>query len=152
MERIIEFFPAYDKRDPDPAKNYGIHGVNLRFLLKGDKGAIQFVVHTNWMLPYVQEEHDAKTVHKILEGDSLYLREPFFLHKPMPANLGYHSPVPVREWQEKPSFETCEVLCGPCYYDGSASNAEPVFNRLLAEGDAGVWAVLEDYYKELFGE
>jgi len=55
LERIIQFTPAYDKRP-----KYGIHGVNLRFLLKGPKGAIQFLLFTNWMTPKVREEHRAK--------------------------------------------------------------------------------------------
>jgi hypothetical protein len=83
MERIVEFNPAYDKRDSDPSKNYGIHGVNLRMILKGTKGAIQFVVYTNWHLPHVQAELDRRHDH--------------ILCHPMPADLGYHSPTPRYE-------------------------------------------------------
>lgn len=140
MERQILFEAAYDKRDPDPAKNCGIQGVNLRFLLKGDKGAVQFLLHTNWMLPHVQEGLD--------------LRHPdHLLCHPQPADLGYHSLSPLHDYQEEPSQEHCPFLDGaPCYYDGSSLNAQPVFERLLREGDDGVWAELEDYYKQLFGE
>jgi len=152
MERSISFRAAFDKSDPDPKKNYGVHGVEIRFLLKGSKGAVHFLLYTNWMLPHVQEDHDTHTIHNILSGDDFYLRKPFFLYKPMPADLGYHSPVPIHEWQEKPSQEHCEFLDGPCYYDGSTSAAERVFERLLREGDGGVWAELEDYYKDMFSE
>jgi len=152
FEKRIELTPAYDKRDLDPKKDYGIHGVNIRFLLLGEKGATQFLLFTNWMLPHVQEETDARTVHKILSGDSLYLREPFFAHRPLPADLGYHSRAPIRDYQEKPSQEHCEYLDAPCYCDGSTSNAERVFQRLVREGAAGVWAELEDYYNQLFGD
>lgn len=44
FEKTIEFRPAYDKRDPNPLKNYGIHGVDMCWYLKGPKGVIQFVV------------------------------------------------------------------------------------------------------------
>jgi len=37
IERIVEFDPAYDERN-NPKGNYGIHGVNLRMILKGSKG------------------------------------------------------------------------------------------------------------------
>ena len=47
MHRRIEFAPAYDKRHPDPQKNYGIHGVEMRWLLEGPRGVIQFLVYTN---------------------------------------------------------------------------------------------------------
>ena len=40
MERIIKFHQAYDKRHPNPSKNYGIHGVDLVFVLKGELGAV----------------------------------------------------------------------------------------------------------------
>jgi len=56
LTREIKFSPAYDKRDPDPSKNYGIHGVTITFLLKGEKGAVQFVLYTNWHLPHVDHE------------------------------------------------------------------------------------------------
>jgi hypothetical protein len=55
LERIIEFTPAFDKRDPNPKKNYGVHGVELRFVVKGEAGAVQFLIFTNWHLPHVQK-------------------------------------------------------------------------------------------------
>jgi hypothetical protein len=33
FERIVTMNPAYDKRNADPSKNYGIHGVDLRMVL-----------------------------------------------------------------------------------------------------------------------
>lgn len=147
MERIITFEPAYDKRDPNPRKNYGIHGVNLRFVLKGDKGAVQFVIYTNWMLPHVTQE----LLHKA-SGKELISRYIEFTFLPMPADRGYHSPVPMYEGQSIVS-DSCEYLDGkPCYYDGSGLTAEDIYKRLVAEGDSAVWEELESYYKQTFGE
>lgn len=42
-ERIVEFTPAFDKRSSDPSKDYGIHGVDMRMVLKGENAATQFV-------------------------------------------------------------------------------------------------------------
>lgn len=137
MERIVQFQPAFDKRHKDPNKNYGIHGVTLRMVLKGKNGAVQFVVYTNWHLPHVQEELNSKSLDWELRG-------------PMPADLGYHSPHPMYEGQQ-PMRGTCDILGTQCYYDGSTLNSEPVFERLLEEGDAGVWAELESYYESHFG-
>ena len=142
LTRSITFEPAYDRRDPNPSKNYGIHGVVIRFVLKGDKGAVQFVLSTNWQLPHVTEERKGHAYDSI-DGD------PHWMERPMPADLGYHSPVPRYAGQTCLS-ETCPVLNGPCYYDGSTLNAEPVFARLLSEGDAGVWEALADYYHAVF--
>jgi hypothetical protein len=58
FERIVQFLPAFDKRHPDPSKNYGIHGVELRMVLKGPKGAVQFVLFTNWQLLHITRESE----------------------------------------------------------------------------------------------
>jgi hypothetical protein len=150
FERQVTFRAAYDRRDPDPGKNYGVHGVEIRFVLIGPKGAAQFLLYTNWMLPHVQKERDEYTLDKILAGDRLYRDDPFYSHKPMAADLGYHAREPRYEGQKK--YDVCDFIEGGCYYDGSTSNAEPVFDRLLHEGEDGVWAELEDYYRNRFGE
>lgn len=144
MEKIVTFSPAFDKRNPDPSKNYGIHGVDLRMILKGDKGAVQFVLYTNWHLPHVQEELYIKAVGK----DSFYLNTMF---SPLPADLGYHSPMPLYEGQSI-GVESCEYLDGKaCYYDGSGINAERIYEVLLKEGSDGVWRELEEFYNNIFG-
>jgi len=101
--QIVEFTPAYDKRDPDPKKNYGIHGVELRMVLKGPEGAVQFVLYTQWMLPHVQKETDKRTVQKILAGGAAIDLDVFY--HPMPADLGYHSPKPMYEGQKAQGSE-----------------------------------------------
>lgn len=145
LEQVVKFFPAWDKRSPDPKKNYGIHCVELLMLLKGEKGAVQFKLFTNWNLPQVQKETDAK-----------YLINPdkkigLCLYHPMPADLGYHSKVPRWEGQE-PISQECEYTGGPCYYDGSGLNAQRIYEVLTKEGSDGVWRELEAYYKRIFEE
>lgn len=141
LERIVKFFPAWDKRSDDPKKNYGIHGVEMKFLLKGDKGTIQFVVFTHWQLPHVQKETDSRPID---------MRFPYLLHKPMPADIGYHSPKPMYEGQEPMSGKCEYVEGGKCYYDGSSLRAEQVFNILCEKGSDGVWEYMEQEYKERF--
>ena len=74
----IKFEAAYDKRDVDPKKNYGIHGVDLTFILKNEQGAVVFKLFTGWHLPHVQKELENK--------DRI-------LSKPMPADLIKYSKV-----------------------------------------------------------
>ena len=139
IEKIVSFSAAFDKRDPDPKKDYGIHGVDIKFIYKGDKGATQFVLYTNWQLPHVTEEQRKNMS-----------RDKYFLFEPLPADLGYHSPTPQYEGQESLT-EECEYLDGkPCYYDGSGLQAVRVYKRLLEEGEDGVWAELADVYKHRF--
>ena len=139
MERRVEFNAAWDKRDPDPKKNYGVHGVEIRWYVIGPRGAIQFVVYTHWMLPKVEEEYAAM--------DPPIARS---LTRPMPADLGYHSPVLMYDGHSR--MEQCQLLKqGYCYYDGSSLNAVKVFDILLEKGGEAVWEFLENYYVSRFG-
>jgi hypothetical protein len=141
LERSVSFQAAYDKTDPNPSKSYGVHGVNILFLVKGKHGAIQFLLYTNWHLPHVQAHMDAKTP----SGDF-----PYMFHKPMPADIGYHSRVPQYEGQE-PMTDECEHLNGEkCYYDGSSLQAKDVFVLLCEKGDEGIWEELERRYFDMF--
>lgn len=173
LTRIVRFEPAYDKRNPDPQKNCGIHGVTLRMVLKGKAGAVQFVLSTNWQLPHVEKEFDSRPPDK---------RFPHLFCRPHPSDLGYHSKVPQYEGQEPMgsikygfpkgeiempgdvpipkidrketgTFTPCEFTDGgPCYYDGSTLNAESVYRALLEGGDEAVWKILEDEYKSQFNK
>lgn len=139
LERIVDISPAFDKRDSDPKKNYGVHGCNLKMVLKGPLGAVQFVLYTNWHLPHVEKELDAKL-------DSQF---PHLSCHPIPADLGYHSPVALYESQEPISGE-CEFVNGPCYFGGSGLNATSIYRVLLERGSDGVWQELENYYRHIF--
>lgn len=180
FQEIIQFIPAYDKRDPDPKKNFGIHSVELRMVLKGPEGAVQFVLYTQWMLPHVQENLDQKTIKSIAKEPASGQTQLACFYHPLPADLGYHSPKPMYPDQkpmgsekfdflntetlrgetgdieiptrvETGTFTPCEYLDGkPCYYDGSTLNAERIYDVLVAEGSAGVWRELRDYYDLTF--
>ena len=132
LEKIVRIYPAYDNRHPDPAKNYGIHGAEMGFYLKGKKGAVQFLLYTNWHLPHIQKELSRERM------------------QPQPVDLGYHSPKPTYKGHTVID-KHCEFLDGKkCYYDGSTSNAYEIFNILVKEGDEGMWKELDQYYKSCF--
>lgn len=139
MKRDIEFRPAFDKRDPTPSKNYGIHCAECKFILSGELGAVQFAFCTGWNLPHVQKELREKDCYRAIEY-------------PMGSDLGYHSHKPMYEGQTLLT-DSCPYLDGkPCYYDGSSLNAIPVMALLIAEGGEAVWKKLESYYIHTFGE
>lgn len=123
FEKIVEFNPAFDRR----SEGYGIHCVELRMILKKDNKAVHFLLYTGW---YLNESNDIF---------------------PMPADLGYHSPVETYE-EQKPISGECRYIEGPCYYDGSVLNAEPIFQALKKKGSDGVWEELEKYYISIFGD
>lgn len=136
VERSITFEPAFDRRNPDPSKNYGIGGVNIRWVLKSGNKAVQFLVLTDWTPVHVQNERMSD-----------HFRTDVIGIQPMAADLGYHSPEPMYDEQESMA---CDVLDSQCY--GSSLNAEPVRDRLIAEGGDAVWDELEKYFKARFEE
>jgi len=172
LRRKLDFEPGWDKRDPDPKKNYGIHGMSMRWLIYGKLGTVQFLLYTNWQIASVRKEHNSmEMVHR-------------FVNDPMPADLGYHSRVYMYEGQtpmqnrkitgskkmkinplnsespelEMPIFTTDPVLPGcqylngdPCFYDGSSLQAITMFDTLVEEGEEALWTRLENYYSRNLG-
>jgi hypothetical protein len=134
FERRIEFTPAYDKRHPNPKKNFGIHGVGLRFVLIGPDGATQFLVYTNWHLEHVRQEQKAENI----------------FNAPIPADVGYHSRKPMFAGHT-PMPGVCDILGVPCYYDGSGLVAENLFDEFCERGTPAVWEHLEKKYYDMFG-
>ena len=149
FERIMEFSPAYDKRDPDPAKDYGTNAVRIRFVLKGEHSAVQFVIGTNWYPEHIQHQREGKS-------------RAYFELEPRGQDLGYHADAkhPIREYQSDrepgpdesliKSRECSYTKSGRCFYDGSTLNSERVVKVLLEEGSDGVWRELEAYYQGIF--
>lgn len=125
LEKWIDFQAAFDKRSSEPQENYGIHGVEMKWYVRGAEGVVQWQVYTNWH----------------------WLNMPY---KPVAVDLGYHSYVPRYEGQSSLT-KFCALLNGkPCYYDGSGLNAEPVLDLLIREGSDAVWKQLEKYYRSVF--
>ena len=92
LTKLIEWTPAYDRRHRDPEKNYGIHGMNLRFILIGPKGTTQFLVYTNWMLPENRKTWNEKVAACLCQSQ--------------PADAGYYAYAPQRDGQE-PLSQSC---------------------------------------------
>lgn len=146
--REIVVDPAFDRRDRDPSKDYGVHGCNMRFHVKGEKGVVQFVIYTNWHLPHIHKS----IVSRCQGGKSGYKGYEYCRLAPLPADIGYHSPTPIYEGQEI-CQESCSLLGGkPCYYDGSSLNAEEYFNVLVSKGSDALWEKLENYYHRVFNK
>lgn len=180
FERITEWEPAFDRRDPDPKKNYGIHGVTMRWVLKGSQGAVQFLVFTQWMLPHVAQERIRRTRLRAALSPKDFEMDIKTSYQPMAADLGYHSRVPLYDGQEPMgsvnyklgtddtkeglerftsirtetgTFTPCPYLDGaPCYYDGSGLQAETVLTILIEKGGEAVWQYMEECYHSHFDE
>lgn len=145
MERHIIFEVGYDHTafpEDCGGGGHGRHGMNLRFVLVGPKGAVQWLAYmTSWVPGNVRHG----TVDGL--GDVSLVPLNSTIGDGMAADLGYHSPVPRYGSQ---SAMKCEWLPeGECYYDGSGLNAEPLLEAFLNHGPHAVWAALAHYYTEV---
>jgi hypothetical protein len=135
-EKIITFYPAWDRRNSDPGKDYGIHGVGLRIVLVGKRGAIELIVFTNWMLPHVQQD----------------LNKNFFDHLscgPYPVDVLIHSKKPT-DLNEAPRSKCVYLGKDKCYANSKHQYTKEVWDTLLYKGSEGVWEHLLKIYKEEF--
>jgi hypothetical protein len=130
MEKIIKFNPAFDKRNPDPSKDYGIHCMEMHMVLKGSLGAISFSIYTGWYLEHIDNHFEASG-----------------------AAVCYHSPVAKYE-DQTPREHKCEYLDGniPCYSDCTYIGGHDLFIEFVAKGEDYVWQALERRYIGNFGE
>lgn len=134
--RRVEAEPAFDLRSPDPNHDRGIHGVTLRFIVARDRRAVVFLLFTNWYLPHVAVELADRP-------------DAIALLKPIPAEVGYHSPEPLYDGQ-KLLIEDCPYTGGACYSDGSFLSAVQAFETLVTGGTTALWAWLDNRWRETF--
>ena len=149
MEHIVRFEHGHDcirfeciddspNCKPGSGGSHGIGGMSIRFLSKGEAGAVQFLLYTGW-LP--QRVTPSQIGHRDIWdwGRGTY-----------PADLGYHSKTPQYDGQEVIDG-ACEFCDGqPCYYDGSGLNANDAMYALVNGGQEALWAFLDGYYASVF--
>ena len=149
MEHIVRFESGFDCIKfqcmygskacvPGKGGSHGRHGLNIRFVSKGDSGAVQFVLYSGW-LPQNVQPSSIGSRHVDNWGSII-----------MPAELGYHSKTPMYEGQSTID-NSCEFCGGlPCYYDGSGLNASDAMYSLVNGGDDALWNFLDAYYNSVF--
>jgi hypothetical protein len=148
MKREVKFEKGYNcidfecqmKKKCTPNNSHGKRGMSIRFLVHGDKGAVQFLLSTGWY-PYYSKA-DKIGYRSIKNSDT----SGYF---PAPADLGFHSYKPMYEGQT--SMGKCSYLNGAeCYYDGSGLNANDAYYTLVNGGEEALWKFLEQYYLCVF--
>lgn len=138
FEKTIEFQPSRSWRHADPKKDYGNTAVTIRFTLKGEKGAVHWMIGTHWVI-------------KPIRGLTSLRPDIFNYERPEGWDLGYHSPKPLYD-EHHVQHEDCPVIGGPCYYDGSSLNAELMIEGFLGHGESYVWEKLEAFYRNVFDD
>jgi hypothetical protein len=135
--RVIEFEVGFDHWT-DKAKygcDHGQHGMQMRFVLIGSEGAVQWLSGFQDMVPgnvdIIDNVKYRGTTGTVFSG----------------WDLGYH--WNTKQYDGMSEFDCTYTESGHCYYDGSGiagGNLVPIF---LSEGPAGIWQQLEEYYEEL---
>lgn len=143
FEKITKVRLPFDRRDPEPKKNYGIGGLQIWFILKGPKGAVQFMAGFGIYLPHLYPEYLQK-----FGSDSLKSEITGW-------DVGYHALEP--QYEEQSPMGECDVFDGkPCYYDGSSLRAEEwgqeIFSVRGQQPEELIWSKLEQEYKDRFGD
>lgn len=132
-EVAVVFEPGYNGRDGgDYDADYGVGGMGMRFVLRDERGATQFLMNAGWVPGQ--------------EGVPTSLAN----YYPSAWDLGYHSPTPRYEGHY--SMGPCDFLGGrECFYDGSSLRADSVLESFIREGERAVWDALEAEHRDLFG-
>ena len=137
LERAVVFQPGYNSG----SREYGVHGMEIRWLLRGPNGAAQCVFFTDWTPGELKPGHGLPP-----RGYPPLPRRQY----PMGADLGYHALVPQYEGQENYARADCDVIPGGiCYYDGSGMASELLAKEFTEHGEPVIWAALEAQYADL---
>jgi hypothetical protein len=131
MERAVVFEPGFNDRNGQ----YGVHGMDIRWILRGAQVATQFLMFTSWVPGECGREFRWSNP----EAAGMF---------PMGADVGYHSKVQIYGSQD-PMDGECDILGGQCYYDGSGLRADELLQRFIFEGEPAVWRELQDFHDEL---
>ena len=159
MKRIVKFYPAWDRTDPDPKKNYGVRDIDLRFLVVGKDKAVEFQLSTNWYLEHVMKKRLEAMKHDVWVQKDDFLLKTFIA--PYPLDVCYYSPKRLSEddaeWEDGLSDKSI-ISCAPIFYgykyeeeESGYRSPEHAYHLLLEKGEDDLWEYLENYYSEVFG-
>lgn len=141
FERAIIFEPGFgmdpDERRKPSSQRYGRHSMQMRWLLRGPRGAAQFLMSTGW----TPEPAPADPRWPSLRD--------WMTTSPSGWDLGYHARVPQYKGAEQYGEQPCEYLGAPCWYDGSSLAADGVLAAFFDRGEMGVWDALRERHDAL---
>ena len=155
FRREIQFHPGFALTDPQRGRS----AMKIAFYLHGPKATIQFVISTGWtpekvkrrVSPAREWSPDGFNLARIAGvGTDDYDVEEWMHTEPMGFDVGYHADAD--DEYGSTGFDKCDVRpSGRCFYDGSSLAADRLLTRFFVEGDAPVWAELEEWYRDRFG-
>jgi len=151
LKRQLMISPAFDKRNDNPQKDFGICGCRIFFAVVGKKGAVTVNFSTNWYLESTVNEYKNRGINRnLLGGGKEQHKTKIDLEVGKPISSGswdYH--CKRRRYKGQMPFKNCEFIGGDCYGDGSCLRADVYLRLLIERGSDAVFTKLEiDYYTE----
>jgi hypothetical protein len=137
LEESVQFTPGYNCPASGP-HGHGVHGMEIRWLLRGPAGAVWLALGTMWTPGELVPGHGLPLDGRIAPQD----------RQPSGYGLGYHARIPHYEGHQV-SRADCDVISGPCYTDMSFGGADEPVGRFVAEGEQAIWDALETEYASL---
>jgi len=134
-EESVQFRPGYNCPD---AHGHGVHGMEIRWYLRGPRGAVWLRMSTDWIPGELRPGHGLPPSGLIADRVS----------SPDGRGTGYHARVPQYEGQEIESGN-CDLIGVPCYCDANYGGADEPVERFVAEGERAIWDALESAYADL---
>jgi hypothetical protein len=158
MNRKLLFLPAWDKTDLDPKKDCGVSCLDMKFLVIGANGIVEFDLGTNWYQDHVVYKRVNWIKESVLSGKKDFLIK--YIMSPFPTDICYYSRTRLSEddilfengWSHLEDMSL--VYYGYRYREESDGlwTTDYVLKLLVENGDEVVWNYLENYYIETFGE
>jgi hypothetical protein len=135
LERAVTFYPGYNCADRSMS-GHGVHGMEIRWDLRGPRGETWFAVFTEWIPGQLSPGHGLSP-----EGCQVAARQ-----QPSGAGIGMHSPAPQVDGQLP--ADGCP-LWGTCYGDTAYGASDALAAAFTERGSEAVWADLEARYGRL---
>jgi hypothetical protein len=155
--RRINFYPAWDRTDPDPSKNYGISDVEIRFVLIRGGRAVELQAQSGWHLPHVFQRRMDVMKKDIFIGKEQYLWERFAKEFLVEICLydTEHTEVEYDDWLEfkienNETYLQYEFNSPVVYYFWLPNLEKAVWSKFITEGEETLWIELEKIYTKYF--
>jgi hypothetical protein len=134
------FAPGYNCPKPG-GQGHGVHGMEIRWYLRGPKGGATLTFSTDWIPGELSPGHGLSPVGSAPRPVSQY---------PNGFGLGWCGLVPQYEDQEPTAGAGCRLVPGgTCYSDMSFMASDPVAVDFTERGEPAIWEALEGCYADL---
>jgi hypothetical protein len=140
LERAVVFAPGYNCPKPG-GQGHGVHGMEIRWYLRGPKGGAWVAFSTDWIPGRLSPGHGLPPLGMVLRDRDQY---------PNGCGLGWCGLVPQREDHEPSVDAGCYLVPGgTCYSDMSFMASDPVAVDFTERGEPAIWEALESCYAGL---